>query len=67
VGRLFWKFFFFFMLAQVTTVVAVSSAIWLRNRSQAVHAELPRPHQEAKLPDAASAPRDREPGRRQDP
>jgi two-component system, OmpR family, sensor kinase len=34
VGRLFWKFFFFFMLAQVTTVVAVSSAIWLRHRNQ---------------------------------
>ena len=32
-GRLFWKFFFFFMLAQVTTVVGVSAAIWLRNRS----------------------------------
>ena len=31
-GRLFWKFFFFFMLAQVTTVVGVSAAIWLRNR-----------------------------------
>ncbi len=31
-GRLFWKFLFFFMLAQVTTVVGVSSAIWLRNR-----------------------------------
>ena len=32
-GRLFWKFFFFFMLAQVTTAVGVSAAIWLRNRS----------------------------------
>jgi len=33
VGRLFWKFCFFFMLAQVTTVVGVSAAIWLRNSS----------------------------------
>ena len=29
-GRLFWKFFFFFMLAQLTTVVGVSLVIWLR-------------------------------------
>ena len=32
-GRLFWKFFFFFMLAQMTTVVGVSAAIWLMNRN----------------------------------
>jgi two-component system OmpR family sensor kinase len=35
VGRLFWKFFAFFMLAQVATVVGVSSAIWLRHRNAA--------------------------------
>jgi len=34
-GRLFWKFFLFLMLAQVTTVVAVSTAIWLRQRAAA--------------------------------
>ena len=31
-GRLFWKFFFVLVLAQATTVVGVSSAIWLRHR-----------------------------------
>jgi two-component system, OmpR family, sensor kinase len=41
VGRLFWKFFFFFLLAQVATVIGVSSAIWLRHRSAS--ADLPEP------------------------
>ena len=31
-GRLFWKFFFILVLAQATTVVGVSSVIWLRHR-----------------------------------
>jgi two-component system OmpR family sensor kinase len=31
-GRLFWKFFFVLVLAQATTVVGVSSVIWLRHR-----------------------------------
>jgi len=31
-GRLFWKFFAVFMLAQVVTVAGVSTAIWLRHR-----------------------------------
>jgi len=31
VGRLYWKFFSFFLLAQVVTVVTVSLAFWLRN------------------------------------
>ena len=31
-GRLFWKFFFILVLAQATTIVGVSSAIWLRHR-----------------------------------
>ncbi len=60
-GRLFWKFFFFFMLAQVTTVLAVSSAIWLRHRAEAAQAEL----REAPPPGApagAFAPQDRGPG-----
>jgi two-component system, OmpR family, sensor kinase len=40
-GRLFWKFFFFLMLAQVTTIAGVSFAIWLRhsNLSLAAFAE----------------------------
>ena len=40
-GRLFWKFFFFLMLAQVTTIVGVSSAIWLRHRSVTLEAATP--------------------------
>jgi signal transduction histidine kinase len=39
VGRLFWKFFFFLILSQVTTVVGVSSAIWLRHGNLAAQAE----------------------------
>jgi two-component system OmpR family sensor kinase len=31
VGRLFWKFFFFFMIAQLATVLAVGLTIWLRH------------------------------------
>lgn len=30
-GRLFWKFFFFIWLAQLTTVVGVSTTFWLKN------------------------------------
>ncbi len=30
-GRLFWKFFIFFWLAQVTTVIGVGVAMWLRS------------------------------------
>lgn len=30
-GRLFWKFFFFIWLAQLTTVVGVSCTFWLKN------------------------------------
>ncbi len=61
-GRLFWKFFFFFMLAQVTTVIAVSSAIWLRHRSLAAPPEAPAAQRMAKPVDEAPAPPDREPG-----
>jgi two-component system OmpR family sensor kinase len=31
VGRLFWKFFIFFWLAQTTTVIGVGLAIWLKS------------------------------------
>ena len=31
-GRLVWKFFFILVLAQATTIVVVSSAIWVRHR-----------------------------------
>jgi two-component system OmpR family sensor kinase len=31
VGRLFWKFFMFFWLAQTTTVIGVGCAIWLKS------------------------------------
>lgn len=30
-GRLFWKFFIFFWLAQVTTIIGVGIAMWLRS------------------------------------
>jgi two-component system OmpR family sensor kinase len=33
-GRLFWKFFIFFFLAQLTTVIGLSIAIWLHNRHE---------------------------------
>ena len=33
-GRLFWKFFFFIWLAQLTAIVGVSSLVWLKNRAQ---------------------------------
>jgi len=42
-GRLFWKFFFVLVLAQATTIVGVSSAIWLRHRSVALEAPAPGP------------------------
>jgi two-component system, OmpR family, sensor kinase len=34
VGRLFWKFFFFIWLAQLTTIVAVGTVFWLDHRDQ---------------------------------
>ncbi|BCB26666.1 hypothetical protein SKTS_15520 [Sulfurimicrobium lacus] len=33
-GRLFWKFFFFIWLAQLTTIAAVSTTFWLEHRAQ---------------------------------
>ena len=38
-GRLFWKFFAVFMLAQVATIAGVSTAIWLRHRDAPEHQE----------------------------
>lgn len=32
-GRLFWKFFFFIWLAQLTTIVGVSTTFWLEHRA----------------------------------
>jgi two-component system OmpR family sensor kinase len=32
-GRLFWKFFFFIWLAQLSTIVGISSMVWLKNRA----------------------------------
>src|SRR5450631_561653 len=34
-GRLFWKFFIFIWVAQLTTIAGVSSLIWLKNRAAA--------------------------------
>lgn len=33
-GRLFWKFFFFIWLAQLTSIMAVSTTFWLGHRAQ---------------------------------
>lgn len=33
-GRLFWKFFFFIWLAQLTAILAVGTAFWLEHRTQ---------------------------------
>ena len=33
-GRLFWKFFFFFLLAQLTTIAGVGTAIWIEHLNQ---------------------------------
>ncbi len=33
-GRLFWKFFFFILLAQVTAIIGISSTIWLTQTTQ---------------------------------
>ena len=54
-GRLFWKFFFVLMLAQVTTVVGVSTAIWLRHRNVAAQAEWAPGHSAARLLETATA------------
>jgi two-component system OmpR family sensor kinase len=54
VGRLYWKFFFFFLLAQVATVVAVSLAIWLRNQGAAQANLESAPAAEQRLDAAAS-------------
>jgi len=59
VGRLYWKFFFFFLLAQVATVVAVSLAIWLRNLSAAQADLEAAPAAEQRI-DAAAATLERE-------
>lgn len=43
-GRLFWKFFIFFWLAQVTTVIGVGMAMWLHSPEMAqFHAHPPAP------------------------
>ena len=33
-GRLFWKFFFFILLAQVTAILATGATFWLEHRAQ---------------------------------
>ena len=53
-GRLFWKFFSFFMLAQIATVVGVSVAIWLRDSDAFTHVEVVPENTTARLLDGAS-------------
>ncbi len=38
-GRLFWKFFFFIWLAQMTAIVGVGATFWLENRARSRHLE----------------------------
>ena len=59
-GRLFWKFFLFLMLAQVTTVVAVSTAIWLRQRAAAAQYVAAVKQTDATLLDQAAATLERD-------
>ncbi|WP_394779949.1 ATP-binding protein [Undibacterium sp.] len=33
-GRLFWKFFFFILLAQVTAIIGISGTLWLKHRTE---------------------------------
>eukprot|EP01034_Spumella_vulgaris_P045076 gene45075-56111_t len=40
VGRLFWKFFFSILLAQVVAAVGIGGAIWLKNRDAAMPRQL---------------------------
>ena len=54
-GRLFWKFFFVFMLAQVVTLVGVSTAFWLRHRDASPGPDFPRGPFAAVALDAAAA------------
>jgi len=39
VGRLFWKFFLFFMAVQLATVVGVAVSIWFRHGDDLVQPE----------------------------
>jgi len=34
VGRLFWKFFFFILLAQVTAIIGISGTLWLKHNTE---------------------------------
>jgi len=56
VGRLFWKFFFFFWLAQVVTSLGVGSAIWIL-RPQHDHPPPPPPREFRPPPGAEGPPR----------
>ena len=33
-GRLFWKFFFFILLAQVTAIIGISGTLWLKHNTE---------------------------------
>ncbi len=46
-GRLFWKFFFFILLAQVTAIIGISSTMWLTQTAPG--AELDKAHEFADL------------------
>jgi two-component system, OmpR family, sensor kinase len=54
VGRLFWKFFFFFMLAQMATVIGVSLAFVMRRSDAFTPAVFPPRISSVRLLDAAS-------------
>jgi two-component system OmpR family sensor kinase len=57
VGRLFWKFFIFFWLAQVTTAIGVGMAMWLHSPEMAqFHAPPPAPGEVGFAPPAYLPP-----------
>ncbi|MBZ0106661.1 MAG: hypothetical protein K8H84_13685, partial [Sulfuricella denitrificans] len=63
-GRLFWKFFFFIWLAQLSAILATATTFWLehsvRNESALVMGRNPPPDPEFR-PEGRPSPRDRPP------
>ncbi len=54
-GRLFWKFFFFIWLAQLTAVAGIGGTLWLKHRNDAIEEESVRRASAAVTIEAAAA------------